>query len=103
NIPRPLLDRMELITLSGYTEVKKAQIDKRHLIPKQIKEHGLTSGQLQIREQALLKLMRTYMIEAGVRAVERQIAKLCRKTAKIIVAEERIRVIVTENIMEELL
>src|SRR5699024_5496562 len=103
NIPRPLLDRMELITISGYTEVEKAQIAKRHLISKQIKENGLTSGQLQIREQALLKLIRTYMREAGVRELERQIAKLCRKTAKIIIAEERKRVIVTENILEELL
>ncbi len=103
NIPRPLLDRMELITISGYTEVEKAQIAKRHLIPKQIKENGLTSGQLQIREQALLKLIRTYTREAGVRELERQIAKLCRKTAKIIIAEERKRVIVTENILEELL
>ncbi|HEX6592975.1 MAG TPA: endopeptidase La [Bacillota bacterium] len=103
NIPRPLLDRMELITISGYTEVEKTHIAKKHLIPKQIKENGLTKGQLQIRDQALLKLIRRYTREAGVRGLERQIATLCRKTAKLLIAEERKRVIVTENILEELL
>src|SRR5699024_12761722 len=67
NIPRPLLDRMELITILGYTEVEKAQIAKRHLIRKQIKENDLTSGQLQIRELSILKLIRTYKRKSEVR------------------------------------
>ncbi|WP_068674528.1 endopeptidase La [Oceanobacillus sp. Castelsardo] len=103
SIPGPLLDRMELISLAGYTEVEKMHIAKEHLIPKQIKENGLTKGNLQIRDDALMKLIRTYTREAGVRGLERQIAKLCRKTAKIITSEEKKRVIITEKSIEELL
>ncbi|SEA51946.1 ATP-dependent Lon protease [Thalassobacillus cyri] len=102
-IPGPLLDRMEVISIAGYTEVEKLHIAKEHLLPKQIKENGLTKGQLQFREEALLKLIRTYTREAGVRNLERELASICRKSAKIIVAGEKKRVVVTENLLEELL
>ncbi|WP_405100856.1 endopeptidase La [Oceanobacillus sp. FSL H7-0719] len=103
SIPGPLLDRMELITIAGYTEVEKLHIAKEHLLPKQIKENGLKPSHLQIRDNALLKLVRTYTREAGVRGLERQVAKICRKTAKIIISGEKKRVIVTEKNIEELL
>src|SRR5699024_2582937 len=103
DIPGPLLDRMELITIAGYTEVGKVHIAKDHLSPKQLKENGLQRGNLQIRDDALLKLIRTYTREAGVRNLERQLAKLCRKAAKKIISGERKRVIVTAKNMEALL
>ncbi|WP_028783372.1 endopeptidase La [Thalassobacillus devorans] len=102
-IPGPLLDRMEVISIAGYTEVEKLHIAKEHLLPKQIKENGLTKGQLQFREEALLKLIRTYTREAGVRNLERELASICRKAAKVIVAGEKKRVVVTEKLLEELL
>jgi len=103
DIPGPLLDRMELITIAGYTEVEKLHTAKEHLFPKQLKENGLQKGNLQIRDDALLKLIRTYTREAGVRNLERQLAKLCRKAAKKIISGERKRVIVTAKNMEALL
>lgn len=103
NIPAPLLDRMELISLSGYTEMEKFHIASKHLLPKQLKENGLTKADLQIRKQALLKLIRRYTREAGVRNLERQLATICRKTAKIIISGEQKRVIVTEKRLEDLL
>ncbi|PAV27707.1 endopeptidase La [Virgibacillus profundi] len=103
NIPGPLLDRMELISIAGYTEVEKLHIAKEHLLPKQLKENGLKKGNLQIRDEAMLKLIRMYTREAGVRNLERQLATLCRKAAKIIISEEKKRVIVTEKSLEELL
>ncbi|HIV75485.1 MAG TPA: endopeptidase La [Candidatus Pseudogracilibacillus intestinigallinarum] len=103
NIPGPLLDRMELINISGYTEQEKLHIAKDHLIPKQLKENGLTKNDLQIRDNALLKLIREYTREAGVRNLERTIATLCRKAAKIIIAGEQKRVIATEKRLVELL
>ncbi|GGH68727.1 Lon protease 1 [Compostibacillus humi] len=102
-IPGPLRDRMEVISIAGYTEVEKQHIAKQYLLPKQIKENGLKRSDLQIRDEALLKLIRNYTKEAGVRGLERQIAKLCRKTAKIIAAKEKKRVIITENNIEEFL
>ncbi|MFC2948503.1 endopeptidase La [Virgibacillus sediminis] len=103
NIPGPLLDRMELISIPGYTEVEKLHIAKEHLLPKQLKENGLKKGNMQVRDDALLKLIRRYTREAGVRNLERQLATLCRKTAKIIISEEKKRVIVTEKSIEDLL
>lgn len=103
NIPGPLLDRMELISIAGYTEVEKKYIAKEHLIPKQLKENGLEKGKLQIRDDALLALIRKYTREAGVRSLERTIATLCRKAAKIIISEEQKRVIVTQKRLEEFL
>lgn len=103
NIPGPLLDRMELISIAGYTEVEKLHIAKEHLLGKQLKENGLKKGNMQIRDDALLKLIRMYTREAGVRGLERQIATLCRKAAKIIISNTKKRVIITENNLEELL
>ncbi|RLL47946.1 endopeptidase La [Oceanobacillus piezotolerans] len=102
-IPGPLLDRMEIISIAGYTELEKLHIAKEHLLPKQRRENGLKKGDMQIRDEALFKLIRRYTREAGVRGLERQIAKLCRKTAKIIISEEKKRVVITEKSIEELL
>jgi len=88
NIPRPLLDRMEVLYISGYTELEKLQIAKRYLVPKQMKEHGLEPGVLEIDDACLTKVIREYTREAGVRNLEQQIAALCRKTAKQIVSGE---------------
>ena len=93
-IPRPLLDRMELIELTSYTDEEKMEIAKRHLIPKQLQEHGLTKSQLVIREDALRGVIESYTKEAGVRVLERQIAKLCRKAAVLLVEGTRKRIIV---------
>lgn len=103
NISGPLLDRMELISLSGYTEIEKQHIAKEHLIAKQIKENGLTKSQLQIRDDALLTVIRRYTREAGVRELERTIAAICRKAAKIIISGEKKRVVVTEKMLIEML
>lgn len=102
-IPGPLRDRMEIITIAGYTEVEKIHIAKDHLLPKQIKEHGLTKSQLQIKEEALRNIVRYYTREAGVRELERQLASICRKAAKMIVSGEKKRVIVTVRNLEDLL
>ncbi|GGJ84263.1 Lon protease [Lentibacillus kapialis] len=103
DIPEPLLDRMELIRIAGYTEVEKLHIAKEHLFPKQLRENGLKKENLQIRDDALLKLIRTYTREAGVRDLERQLANLCRKSAKKIISGEKKRVVVTAKNMEKLL
>lgn len=84
-MPQPLLDRMEIISLSGYTEDEKVEIAKRHLISKQIKDHGLKKHEWAIEDEALRGLIRYYTREAGVRSLERQIAKLIRKATKKIV------------------
>ncbi|XEQ92414.1 Lon protease 1 [Sporomusa carbonis] len=88
NIPRPLLDRMEVITIAGYTEEEKVEIAKRYLIPKQTSDHGLTSKQITFSEGTIQKVIRDYTREAGVRNLERNIASLCRKTARKIVQEQ---------------
>ncbi|WP_417168685.1 endopeptidase La [Terrihalobacillus insolitus] len=103
SIPGPLLDRTEVIYIPGYTEVEKLHIAKEHLLTKQIKENGLTKAQLQVRDEALIKLIRTYTREAGVRNLERTLASVCRKAAKIIVSENKKRVVVTEKQLETLL
>ncbi|WP_033828268.1 endopeptidase La [Bacillus andreraoultii] len=102
-IPNPLRDRMEIITIAGYTEIEKLHIAKDYLINKQLKDHGLQKQQLQIRDEALTSVIRYYTREAGVRGLERQIAKICRKTARIITSEEKKRVIVTDKNIEDLL
>ncbi|MCL2754838.1 MAG: AAA family ATPase, partial [Oscillospiraceae bacterium] len=84
-IPAPLLDRMEVIELSSYTRLEKFNIAKKHLIPKQIKKHGLAVSQIKIHPTALYSLIDSYTKEAGVRRLERKIATLCRKAAKEIV------------------
>lgn len=88
NIPRPLQDRMEIIHLSGYTEEEKLQIAIRHLLPKQIKEHGLSKEMLRISENTIRKIIREYTRESGVRNLERQIAAICRKTARQVVTDK---------------
>ncbi|MDF1506911.1 endopeptidase La [Robertmurraya sp. DFI.2.37] len=103
SIPGPLRDRMEIISIAGYTELEKIHIAKDHLLPKQIKEHGMTKSQLQIREDGIQKIVRYYTREAGVRSLERQLAAICRKTARIIVSNEKKRVVVTEKNVEEFL
>ncbi|KAB3530077.1 endopeptidase La [Alkaliphilus serpentinus] len=91
-IPRPLLDRMEVIRIAGYTEEEKYNIAERYLLPKQIKEHGLEEEQLNISEKAIRDIINNYTRESGVRNLERQIANVCRKTAKRII-EEKIGVV----------
>ncbi len=103
SIPGPLLDRMEVISIAGYTEIEKAQITNNHLIPKQLKEHGLKKTQVVIKDEAVIDIIRYYTREAGVRGLERQIATLCRKIAKIIVSGEKKRVTVNSKSLQELL
>ena len=91
-IPAPLLDRMEVIELPSYTAEEKFHIAKEHLIPKQLKEHGLKASQLKISDDAIDEIIQYYTKEAGVRSLERSIASLCRKTAKRIAADEVKRV-----------
>ncbi|MDD4237631.1 MAG: endopeptidase La [Desulfotomaculaceae bacterium] len=95
NIPRPLQDRMEIIYLSGYTEEEKLQIAMRYLLPKQLKEHGLDKNMLKMTENTVRKIIREYTRESGVRNLERQIAAVCRKTARKIVSDKVKKVQVT--------
>ncbi len=99
NIPRPLLDRMEIISIPGYTEEEKVQIAKRYLIPKQVREHGLTDKQVVFTEGTVQKVIRDYTRESGVRNLERSMATLCRKVARQIVQNERTSIkITTQNL-----
>ncbi|PTQ53452.1 MAG: ATP-dependent protease La [Hydrogenibacillus schlegelii] len=99
-IPRPLLDRMEVIPISGYTEIEKVHIAERHLIPKQLEAHGLRRGQVAFEKEALLELIRRYTREAGVRELERMLAALARKAARLIVSGEKKRVVITPRALE---
>ena len=103
NMPGPLLDRMEIIPLSGYTEDEKREIAKQHLLPKQIKNHGLKSKEFAMSDDALTEVIRTYTREAGVRNLEREIAKICRKALTKIVKKEVDRVEVTESNVDDYL
>ena len=94
-IPRPLLDRMELIEIAGYTEHEKEHIAKEHLIPKQMEENGIEKGKLTIQSAALKKIINNYTKEAGVRNLERTIGQICRKTARLIMEEDKKKVTVT--------
>ncbi|MEG1505473.1 MAG: endopeptidase La, partial [Lachnospiraceae bacterium] len=96
-IPRPLLDRMEVIEVNSYTENEKMHIAIEHLIPKQLEKNGLTKKQLSISKGALWKMARNYTKEAGVRQLERKIGEICRKTAKEILESEKIKIQVTER------
>lgn len=102
-IPGPLLDRMEVISISGYTEQEKLAIATNHLIPKQREEHGLTKSQIVFKEEAVMDIVRYYTREAGVRSLERQIATVCRKVTKMIITEERKRVTINSKMVVELL
>ena len=88
-IPGPLRDRMEIIQIAGYTELEKLEIAKRHLLLRQLENHGLQKGNLQIRDDALTAIIRLYTREAGVRNLEREIASICRKAARIVVSGEK--------------
>ncbi|KEO81154.1 endopeptidase La [Tumebacillus flagellatus] len=103
NIPGPLMDRMEVINLSGYTEVEKLHIAKNHLLKKQVENHGLTMEQVEISDDSLYKVIRGYTREAGVRSLERQIAALCRKAAKQVVSGVAQKVVITPETVEEYL
>ncbi|MDE6840577.1 MAG: endopeptidase La [Oscillospiraceae bacterium] len=102
-IPRPLLDRMEVIELSSYTDREKVQIAKRHLLPRQLKRHGLTRTQLRISDSGLESLISGYTKESGVRQLERNLAALCRKCAARIVKENVKQIHITASNLSELL
>ncbi len=102
-IPGPLRDRMEIISIAGYTEFEKMEITKNHLIPKQMKEHGIKKTQIAFKEEAILDLIRYYTREAGVRGLERTVATVCRKAAKIIVSGEKKKVTVSPKVLVDML
>ncbi|MFD1911923.1 endopeptidase La [Halodurantibacterium flavum] len=103
NMPGPLLDRMEIIPLSGYTEDEKREIAKQHLVPKQIKNHALRKGEFAVTDGALTEMVRTYTREAGVRNLEREIAKLARKAVTEIIKGKTKTVEVTPERLEDFL
>ncbi|MCL1975381.1 MAG: endopeptidase La [Firmicutes bacterium] len=103
NIPKPLQDRMEIIDISSYTEEEKVKIAQRHLIHKQFTEHGLEKGRLNISENTLKIIIRDYTREAGVRELERHIAKLCRRVSKKLVAGEEGPFVVNEATIQDYL
>ena len=100
NMPGPLMDRMEIIPLSGYTEDEKSEIAKRHLINKQVKNHGLKSKEFELTDDALTGIIRTYTREAGVRNLEREVAKVARKALTSIIKKETDSVTVTAENLE---
>src|SRR5580704_12956067 len=100
-MPQPLLDRMEIIRIPGYTEDEKVEIAKRHLIPKQVKQHGLKKGEWSITEEALRDLIRYYTREAGVRNLEREIANLTRKAIKEIAMKKRKHLTISAKNLEK--
>ncbi|WP_163932633.1 endopeptidase La [Paraferrimonas sp. SM1919] len=97
NIPGPLLDRMEVIRLSGYTEDEKLNIAKQHLLPKQVKRNGLKKGELIVEDSALLGIVRYYTREAGVRSLEREVSKICRKAVKKILLNKDIKTVTVDG------
>ncbi len=97
NIPAALLDRMEVIRLSGYTEDEKVNIASRYLVPKQMKNNGLKAGELTVTEDALRDIVRYYTREAGVRSMEREISKICRKVVKALVLKEGCSKVVVDS------
>ncbi len=103
NMPGPLLDRMEIIPLAGYTEDEKREIAKQHLLPKQIKNHGLRAKEFEMTDEALTDVIRYYTREAGVRNLEREIAKICRKALTKILRKEAEAVTVTPDTLEDFL
>lgn len=102
-IPKPLLDRMEIIEVTSYTENEKEHIAKEHLIKKQIKKHGLTEKQLSISEKALTSIIRFYTKEAGVRSLERKLGDICRKTAREILENNKKSIKITQSNLEKFL
>ncbi|MEZ3434042.1 MAG: endopeptidase La [Lachnospiraceae bacterium] len=102
-IPRPLLDRMEVIELNSYTENEKLHIAQEHLIPKQLKKHGIGEDKVSISKKALWKIARNYTKEAGVRQLERKIGDICRKSARELLEKEKKYIRVTERNLEHYL
>ncbi|TCS63908.1 ATP-dependent Lon protease [Primorskyibacter sedentarius] len=103
NMPGPLLDRMEIIPLSGYTEDEKLEIAKRHLLSKQVKNHGLKKDEFEVTDGAITDIVRYYTREAGVRNLERELAKLARKAVTKIVKGETDKVVVTSDNLDDFL
>ncbi|WP_171211561.1 endopeptidase La [Ruegeria sp. HKCCA5426] len=103
NMPGPLLDRMEIIPLAGYTEEEKSEIAKQHLISKQVKNHGLKAKEFELTDEALQSIIRTYTREAGVRNLEREIAKVARKSLTKIIKKEADSVTVTPENLDDFL
>ncbi|AXQ97406.1 endopeptidase La [Pseudoalteromonas piscicida] len=104
NIPGPLLDRMEVIRLSGYTEDEKLNIAKQHLIPKQVKRNGLKESEINIEDSAIIGIIRYYTREAGVRNLEREVSKLCRKAVKNILLDKNVKqVVINQENLEDFL
>src|SRR4051794_34920908 len=95
NIPAPLMDRMEIIRIAGYTEDEKAEIAKKHLIPAAVHKHGLSPTEWSIEDEALMTIIRRYTREAGVRNLEREISNLARKAVKEILTSKKKKVVVT--------
>ena len=102
-IPRALLDRMEVIELTSYTDEEKLQIAKRHLLPKQRKKHGLKAAQLRVGDGTIREIVASYTRESGVRNLERELARLCRRAAALIAEGERKSLTVSTGMLEELL
>ena len=103
NIPAPLMDRMEILRIAGYTEDEKIEISRRHLIPKILKEHGLESKEFTLEDEALKMVIRRYTREAGVRNLERELATLARKGVKDLIMSKKKTVRVDEKVVEEFL
>ena len=102
-IPRPLLDRMEIIEITSYTENEKLHIAMEHLIPKQLEKHGITAEQLSFSKKAIWKIAHNYTKEAGVRQLEREIGNICRKAAKELLTTEKEKIIVTDRNLHKFL
>ncbi len=102
-IPRPLLDRMEVLEITGYTAEEKYEIAKRYLVPKQVKAHGLTAKNISINQSAIRSLINDYTRESGVRGLEKEIANICRKVARKIVEGETSKVTVNAKDLEDLI
>ncbi|SFK72870.1 endopeptidase La [Pseudovibrio ascidiaceicola] len=103
NIPGPLMDRMEIIRIAGYTEDEKIEICRRHLLPKAVKNHGLKDGEFEVSDSALQKVIRLYTREAGVRNLEREMSTLARKAVKDILVNDKKTIKVDEELVEEYL
>ena len=102
-IPKPLLDRMEVIELGSYTDEEKVQIAKKHLMPKQLQRHGLTAAQLKVSDNAIREIIASYTRESGVRILERKLAGICRKAAMKVVSEDAEQIRVTDKDLREYL
>src|SRR5690606_17143449 len=103
NIPAPLMDRMEIIRIAGYTEDEKIEISRRHLIPKILREHALTAKEFSVEDEALKTVIRRYTREAGVRNLERELATLARKSVKELILQKKKSIKVTTKNLEDFL